>query len=153
MSGPAIQHSTALQQALMGTIAAIFVEVLNTKHSILNHPFVKSETIMIILSGFFAVGVNAVCFAIIGKTSAVTYQVVGHVKTVLILITGLLFFPPEQEVDIRQTIKTIIGIIISLIGIFMYTYFKLTAPKPVAAFENSGVPNKEEKNSEARQTQ
>ena len=40
----------------------------------------------IALSCIFAIGVNVSNYLVIGKTSPLTYQVLGHLKTVLIIV-------------------------------------------------------------------
>jgi solute carrier family 35 protein E3 len=54
---------------------------------------------------------------VIGKTSPVTYQVLGHLKTCLVLAFGytLLHDP--------FTIRNIIGILVAIIGMGLYSYF------------------------------
>ncbi|GAB2285113.1 UDP-xylose transporter 1 [Dionaea muscipula] len=71
----------------------------------------------IILSCLIAVSVNFSTFLVIGKTSPVTYQVLGHLKTCLVLAFGytLLHDP--------FTHRNIIGITIAVFGMGMYSYF------------------------------
>lgn len=123
MNGTQIQHATALPQFILCLTVAIIAEILNPTHSILQHPFTKSELLTILLTGVLAVGVNVSCFGIIGKTSALTYQVVGHVKTVLILLSGFILFPPEIDVPAERRLRTAIGMTISMIGIILYSMF------------------------------
>lgn len=62
----------------------------------------------IILSCLIAVSVNFSTFLVIGKTSPVTYQVLGHLKTCLILAFGYtLLHDPFTE-------RNIIGILIAI---------------------------------------
>jgi len=58
----------------------------------------------------FALGVNISNYLVLGKTSPLTYQVLGHMKTVLILILGFTVF--KKPVDIRN----VIGITIAMVG-------------------------------------
>ncbi|KAF5951379.1 hypothetical protein HYC85_009323 [Camellia sinensis] len=71
----------------------------------------------IILSCLIAVSVNFSTFLVIGKTSPVTYQVLGHLKTCLVLAFGytLLHDP--------FTSRNIIGILIAILGMALYSYF------------------------------
>lgn len=121
MSGPQVQHASAFQQFVLCFIAAVTTEFFNPKHTIMDHSFSQREVMLIGLTGVIAVGVNVSCFGIIGKTSALTYQVVGHVKTTLILLIGFVFFPPTKTASHSQTVKTAIGMAISMVGIIMYT--------------------------------
>ena len=69
------------------------------------------------LSCLIAVSVNFSTFLVIGKTSPVTYQVLGHLKTCLVLGFGytLLHDP--------FTGRNIIGILIAVFGMGLYSYF------------------------------
>lgn len=71
----------------------------------------------IILSCVIAVSVNFSTFLVIGKTSPVTYQVLGHLKTCLVLGFGYtLLHDPFTE-------RNIIGILVAIIGMGLYSYF------------------------------
>lgn len=69
------------------------------------------------LSCLIAVSVNFSTFLVIGKTSPVTYQVLGHLKTCLVLGFGYtLLHDPFTE-------RNIIGILIAIFGMGLYSYF------------------------------
>lgn len=60
---------------------------------------------------------NFSTFLVIGKTSPVTYQVLGHLKTCLVLGFGYtLLHDPFTE-------RNIIGILIAILGMGLYSYF------------------------------
>lgn len=71
----------------------------------------------IIMSCVIAVSVNFSTFLVIGKTSPVTYQVLGHLKTCLVLGFGYtLLHDPFTE-------RNIIGILVAVFGMGLYSYF------------------------------
>ena len=72
----------------------------------------------ILLSCCFALGVNISNYLVLGKLGPLTYQVVGHLKTVLILLLGFLMF--NKTLDMRN----IIGIIIAMTGVVAYSEIK-----------------------------
>jgi solute carrier family 35 protein E3 len=123
ISGPQLQHASALPQFALCLAAALGSEVANQQHTILAHAFCLNELLLIALTGVISVSVNVSCFGIIGKTSALTYQVVGHVKTMLILLIGILFFPPKEPVPRLQMLKTGAGMLISVVGVVLYSLF------------------------------
>jgi solute carrier family 35 protein E3 len=82
----------------------------------------------ILLSCCLALLVNVSIFLVIGKTSAVTYNVLGHFKLTLILVLGFMLF--EYPVDP----KNLTGIAITLAGVVWYTHLK-TRPKPESSSE------------------
>lgn len=124
VNGPALQLATAFQQFLIALVSSFFIEFPGSR-SILNHQFQGNEVFLIFLTGVIAVSTNACAFGLIGKTSPVTYQVVGHCKTILIFSFGLILFPPTQEESSSQFRKKIIGLIIAMVGVILYTYFEL----------------------------
>jgi solute carrier family 35 protein E3 len=125
ISGPQIQHASAFPQFVLCLASAICSEVLNPRHCILDHSFTVIECVLIVMTAVIAVSVNVSFFGIIGKTSALTYQVIGHVKTMLILFIGFLFFPPKEPMSRPQMVKTTVGMFISMIGIVLYSAFGL----------------------------
>jgi hypothetical protein len=52
-------------------------------------------------------------------------QVVGHVKTCLIILAGYLYFVDLSSVPQEQIIKNLAGVGVAMLGVFAYTYFKL----------------------------
>ena len=70
----------------------------------------------IVLSCLISVSVNFSTFLVIGKTSAVTYQVLGHLKTCLVLGFGyVLLHDPFCW-------RNILGILIAVVGMVLYSY-------------------------------
>ncbi|MBA0864417.1 hypothetical protein Goshw_002708 [Gossypium schwendimanii] len=77
----------------------------------------------IILSCIISVSVNFSTFLVIGKTSPVTYQVLGHLKTCLVLTFGYtLLHDPFTD-------RNIVGILIAIFGMGLYSYFCTQANK------------------------
>ena len=83
----------------------------------------KTTIAAIFLSSCLAFLVNLSIFLVIGKTSPVTYNVLGHVKLVTILIMGFVIFGEEANA------KNIGGIVLTLAGCFAYTHFKTNEAK------------------------
>ncbi|KAL6784769.1 hypothetical protein ACKKBF_B03135 [Auxenochlorella protothecoides x Auxenochlorella symbiontica] len=71
--------------------------------------------------------VNLSTFLVIGATSSLTYNVVGHVKTVLILSGGVAFFG-----DVMPA-KKMAGIGVAMLGIIWYSHIKLREAKMTAS--------------------
>ena len=59
--------------------------------------FLFDLTSLLVLSCVFALGVNISNYLVLGKTSPLTYQVLGHLKTVLILILGFTVFEVRKD--------------------------------------------------------
>ena len=65
-----------------------------------------------------AVGVNGATFFLIGKTSPVSYQVVGHLKTVLVLAGGFVWFEGDASA------ATLCGVSLAFAGCLLYAWLK-----------------------------
>jgi solute carrier family 35 protein E3 len=83
----------------------------------------QDTMIAIVISSVLAFLVNLSIFLVIGKTSPVTYNVLGHFKLTVILTLGFVAF--HAPVDARN----ITGILVTLSGVIWYTQLK-TAPAP-----------------------
>lgn len=79
---------------------------------------------MVILSGIVAFFVNLTSYWIIGKTSPLTYNMVGHSKFCLLLLGGSLIF--NETLAINQ----VIGITLTLVGIILYAHVKMKDIQP-----------------------
>nr|XP_043616864.1 UDP-rhamnose/UDP-galactose transporter 6-like isoform X2 [Erigeron canadensis] len=69
----------------------------------------------ILLSCTIAVGTNLSQFICIGRFTAVSFQVLGHMKTILVLILGFIFFGREG-----LNLHVVIGMIIAIVGMIWY---------------------------------
>jgi len=69
----------------------------------------------IVLSCTIAIGTNLSQFICIGRFSAVTFQVLGHMKTILVLILGFTFFGKDG-----LNMHVVLGMIIAILGMIWY---------------------------------
>ncbi|XP_076447825.1 solute carrier family 35 member E3-like isoform X1 [Babylonia areolata] len=113
-------------QAPLSAILLVFVipffEPLDAYHGVLyNWPFdtLVRVALMVFLSGVVAFSVNLSIFWIIGNTSPMTYNMVGHLKFCLTLLGGYILFS-----DKLQSLQ-VFGILTTLTGILAYTHFKM----------------------------
>ena len=74
-----------------------------------------SYQMFIILSCTIAVGTNLSQFICIGRFTAVSFQVLGHMKTILVLIMGFFFFGKEG-----LNLHVVLGMIIAVVGMIWY---------------------------------
>ncbi|XP_042462208.1 UDP-xylose transporter 1-like isoform X1 [Zingiber officinale] len=88
--------------------------------------------VFIVLSCLIAVSVNFSTFLVIGTTSPVTYQVLGHVKTCLILSFGYIILHDPF------TARNIMGILTAVFGMGLYSYFSVQESKKKSA--NDSLP-------------
>eukprot|EP00392_Amoebophrya_sp_AT5.2_P004932 g4941.t1 len=71
---------------------------------------------------------NYYCYTIIGIFSALTYQVVAHAKTILVLSGGMLFFQKQATWDVPH----ISGLVLTVMGIVWYSHIKMAATAAAA---------------------
>ncbi|XP_019457289.1 PREDICTED: uncharacterized membrane protein At1g06890-like isoform X1 [Lupinus angustifolius] len=117
VSSTQLLYQSAPFQAAILFVSGPVVDQLLTKQSVFAHKYSPVVLAFIILSCLIAVSVNFSTFLVIGKTSPVTYQVLGHLKTCLVLGFGytLLHDP--------FTGRNILGILVAVFGMGLYSYF------------------------------
>ncbi|KAK4441187.1 UDP-xylose transporter 1 [Sesamum alatum] len=110
-------YQSAPFQAAVLFVSGPFLDQCLTKQNVFAYKYSPVVLGFIVLSCLIAVFVNFSTFLVIGKTSPVTYQVLGHLKTCLVLAFGytLLHDP--------FTTRNIIGILIAIVGMGLYSYF------------------------------
>ncbi|GMH42075.1 hypothetical protein BSKO_09994 [Bryopsis sp. KO-2023] len=87
--------------------------------TLLGYEYRLSALVAIILSAVLGLLVSLSTFLVIGATSSLTYNIVGHLKTVIILTGGCMFFGDEMPT------KKFIGILVSLGGMMWYSQIRL----------------------------
>lgn len=87
--------------------------------SIWFYTFNPVNTGLILITGLFGFLVNVSIFLVIGRSSPVSYNVLGHGKTVFVLGSDFMFF--GRPFNFQSTI----GIVFTMLGVFWYTKVKL----------------------------
>lgn len=91
--------------------------------SVLGFPQTKFSIGMILFSCVLGVLVSLSTFLFIGATSSLTYNVVGHVKTVAILTGGVVLYGDPLN------LKKAFGLALAMGGIIWYTNIKMEEKK------------------------
>ncbi len=94
------------------------VPVFHDTEALKSAPLSPQLVTHIILSCICALGINVTNYMVLGKTSALTYQVLGHFKTVLILFIGTIVFQTPYNT------RLLAGTIMALTGVVGYTEVK-----------------------------
>jgi len=98
-----------------------FFEPVFAEGGVFGSHWPQKTVVMVLASAMVAFSINLTIFWIIGNTSPVTYNVIGHLKFCLILTLGyFLFRDPLQS-------NQIVGILCTLSGVIIYTHFKMQA--------------------------
>nr|CAB3450414.1 unnamed protein product [Digitaria exilis] len=140
VSSTQLLYQSAPYQAAILFATGPFVDHLLTNRSVFAHKYTFPVVGFIVLSCLIAVSVNFSTFLVIGTTSPVTYQVLGHLKTCLVLSFGytLLHDP--------FTARNILGILVAIFGMALYSYFSVREGKKKSAGDAlpvSQMPDKE----------
>ncbi|CAK9156313.1 unnamed protein product [Ilex paraguariensis] len=106
---------TAPAQAASLLLLGPFLDYWLTKKRVDSYPYSFSSVFFIVLSCTIAIGTNLSQFICIGRFTAVSFQVLGHMKTILVLILGFFFFGKEG-----LNLHVILGMIIAVAGMVWY---------------------------------
>ncbi|GLC46340.1 hypothetical protein PLESTM_001860200 [Pleodorina starrii] len=87
--------------------------------TVLGYRYTPGAVAAIAISGMLGVLVSLSTFLVIGATSSLTYNIAGHIKTVLILTGGCLIFGEAMPW------KRLLGILVTMAGIAWYTYLTM----------------------------
>lgn len=107
---------TAPIQALSLFMVGPFIDYYLNGQFIANYKWSSGAFVFILLSCALAVFCNVSQYLCIGRFSAVSFQVLGHMKTVCVLTLGWLLF------DSELTPKNILGMVIAVLGMLIYSW-------------------------------
>ncbi|KAJ6814655.1 UDP-galactose transporter 2-like [Iris pallida] len=107
---------TAPIQAASLLLFGPFIDYYLNGNSLLKYNFSTGATLFILLSCALAVFCNMSQYLCIGRFSATTFQVLGHMKTVCVLILGWILF------DSALTFKNILGMLLAVVGMIIYSW-------------------------------
>uniref|UniRef100_A0A0E0JQE6 Sugar phosphate transporter domain-containing protein n=1 Tax=Oryza punctata TaxID=4537 RepID=A0A0E0JQE6_ORYPU len=138
VSSTQLLYQSCPYQALTLFTIGPFLDGFLTNQNVFSFKYTNEILVFIILSCLISVSVNFSTFLVIGKTSPVTYQVVGHLKTCIILGFGYVLFNDPFSW------RNIFGILLALLGMILYSYFCLMenqqkAPELPAPFFHTKV--------------
>ncbi|XP_024367856.1 UDP-rhamnose/UDP-galactose transporter 3 [Physcomitrium patens] len=107
---------TAPIQAASLIVIGPFVDYILIGEVLLNYTYTAGAIFFILLSCTLAVFCNISQYLCIGRFSAVTFQVLGHMKTVCVLTLGWILF------DSILTGKNLMGMFMAVVGMITYSW-------------------------------
>ncbi|XP_051126498.1 UDP-rhamnose/UDP-galactose transporter 2-like [Andrographis paniculata] len=110
-----LSKTAPIQAASLLVLGPIIDYYLSGK-LILNYKFTPAVVLFILLSCTLAVFCNVSQYLCIGRFSAVSFQVLGHMKTVCVLTLGWVLF------DSELTFKNISGMAVAIVGMVIYSW-------------------------------
>ncbi|CAM6087190.1 unnamed protein product [Calypogeia fissa] len=106
---------TAPVQAASLILTGPLVDYWLTENRVDLFDFSVPSVFFIVLSCVVAVGTNLSQFICIGRFTAVSFQVLGHMKTVLVLFLGFMLFGKQG-----LSFQVILGMILAIVGMIWY---------------------------------
>ncbi|XP_064983984.1 UDP-rhamnose/UDP-galactose transporter 5-like [Musa acuminata AAA Group] len=106
---------TAPAQAMSLLMLGPFVDYWLTSKRVDAFDYNVTVVFFIFLSCIIAVGTNLSQFICIGRFTAVSFQVLGHMKTILVLVLGFFLFGREGF-----NLQVIFGMILAVMGMLWY---------------------------------
>ncbi|XP_061375458.1 UDP-rhamnose/UDP-galactose transporter 6-like [Gastrolobium bilobum] len=106
---------TAPAQAASLLLVGPFLDYWLTSKRVDAYAYGLTSVLFIILSCTIAVGTNLSQFICIGRFTAVSFQVLGHMKTILVLFLGFMLFGKEG-----LNLQVVLGMIIAIAGMIWY---------------------------------
>ncbi len=100
--------------------------------TILGYQFTPKAVVWIVVSSALGLVVTLSTFLFIGATSSLTYNVVGHLKTVLIVGAGMALFGDELGT------KKFLGLLVAMGGIVWYSQIKMEESRKPAPEDSKG---------------
>ncbi|OVA17269.1 Triose-phosphate transporter domain [Macleaya cordata] len=117
VSSTQLLYQSCPYQAMTLFISGPFLDGLLTNQNVFAFKYTPQVLVFIVLSCLISVSVNFSTFLVIGKTSPVTYQVLGHLKTCLVLGFGYVLLRDPFSW------RNIFGIFVALVGMILYSYY------------------------------
>lgn len=121
-----LHEYTPVASVLLGVLIPIFEPMGWTDpqpDTVLGYQYTPGACLAILMSAILGLLVSLSTFLVIGATSSLTYNVVGHLKTCIILTGGCLLFGDEMP------FKKFVGVCVSLLGMVWYTNVKMAEAK------------------------
>ncbi|XP_029127032.1 UDP-xylose transporter 3 [Cajanus cajan] len=116
VSSTQLLYQSCPYQSATLLISGPYLDKLLTNLNVFAFNYTTQVLTVIILSCLISIAVNFSTFLVIGKTSPVTYQVLGHLKTCLVLAFGYII------VHDPFSWRNILGILVAMVGMILYSY-------------------------------
>lgn len=110
-----IRQSYPIALVLLALVAPAFESV----QGFVDYKWTSTALALLGVSCAAAIAVNYAIVAIVGRFSALTYQVTGHLKTVLLFVAGWVIFEEHYHE------MTFVGMAVTAVGLVLYTLEQL----------------------------
>jgi len=127
LSSHQLLSNTAPMQGCMLLLLGPYMDHAISGRWVMGYEYSVPALLMLCTSCSVAVLVNISQFACLGRFSAVTFQVLGHTKTVLVLLISWLYLGEHMS------LRKLLGIVLAVAGMAGYGYFTQQQSKPLVA--------------------
>ena len=128
LSGVDIVNLYLVPQTIFAMISTVYYErnsFLLLKEKLASSESTKMLPLVLLLSCLLALGINVLTPLLVKRTSSTTFQVAAIIKTILVVLTGWLFFQRYEEVyNPLKVYMEFGGACISIFGVSLYFIFK-----------------------------
>jgi solute carrier family 35 protein E3 len=138
VSSTQLLYQSCPYQAMILFVVGPFLDGLLTNKNVFAFNYTPHVLFFIVLSCLISVSVNFSTFLVIGKTSPVTYQVLGHLKTCLVLAFGYVLLKDPF------CWRNILGILIAVVGMVLYSYYCQIETQQKASENSTQLPQVKE---------
>ncbi|CAM6101169.1 unnamed protein product [Calypogeia fissa] len=142
VSSTQLLYQSCPYQATTLFLIGPFLDGALTKQNVFAFEYTMKVLFFITLSCLISVSVNFSTFLVIGKTSPVTYQVLGHLKTCLVLAFGYILLRNPFSW------RNIFGIGIAVVGMALYSYACVAEGQQKSVEASQGVQDVKESESD-----
>jgi solute carrier family 35 protein E3 len=101
---------------MSSVVLLLLCPLMDNVSALAMYPFSAPLVSGLLLSSIVALATNWSLFALLGALSPLTYNILGHIKTISILLIAFTFFHEDP------TGKKIFGIIVALTGMITYSF-------------------------------
>ncbi|CAN4098666.1 unnamed protein product [Withania somnifera] len=116
VSSTQLLYQSCPYQSITLFIVGPFLDGLLINQNVFAFNYTPNVLAFIVLSCLISVSVNFSTFLVIGKTSPITYHVLGHLKTYRVLAFGYALLRDPFSW------RNILGIVIAILGMILYSY-------------------------------
>jgi solute carrier family 35 protein E3 len=126
ITGAQFNELVAFPQFVMCFASSCAVEVRATT-TVYGQHYPAFQIWVLLLTGLLAAFENLIAAIVIGRIGPINFQLIGHIKTVLIFVCGMVLFPPNASHTPMQHRKKVAGLSIALLGLALFGYYEFKA--------------------------
>ena len=124
LSGTQLYYNIGPTSALIMLTGGYVVDyAVNSNVGFVDANFNMNQLKWVVISCFLAAPMNFSSAMLLAQTNAITFQVLGHVKTMLVFVIGFLFFNSPLTFD------NLAGITVAMIGVTWYSKIQMDEKK------------------------